>query len=217
MAVVQTNHFSDLTRRYREASALHVPSLFFRAAYRCGQGLRQVRSQILHILNPHRQPHQPIANAQLRPRRRRDAGMGHDRRVFDQAFHASQAFGQGEDVRRVPESAWRRPGRCSNPLKSSRQTRASADVPGRAGGARPGPGSEPAPPAVGVRASSPGPVHCCNGAPCAGPGFSRRAGSRRRRTARRWRRPSSAGSPGARPVRGCHRQLRCRRSRRSGH
>ena len=52
--------------------------------------------QILDILDPHRQADQAVADAQPGPLFGRDAGVRHQGRVLDQAFHAAQAFGQGE-------------------------------------------------------------------------------------------------------------------------
>ena len=58
----------------------------------------QIRPQIPDILDPHRQPAQAVADAQLGPRLSRDAGVGHDGRVLDQARHAAQALGQLEQL-----------------------------------------------------------------------------------------------------------------------
>src|SRR5882757_5489796 len=69
------------------------------------QSLIQISLQIFHILDAHRQPAQRVGDAELRPRRGGNAGVGHDRRMLDQAFHAAQRFRQGENFAAFEEAA----------------------------------------------------------------------------------------------------------------
>ena len=66
-----------------------------------------------------------VADAQLRAGFGRNGGVGHDRRVLDQAFDAAQALGQREDLHVLEKAPWRRPGRCSGRARSCRRSRAS--------------------------------------------------------------------------------------------
>ena len=52
-----------------------------------------------------------------------NGGVGHDRRVLDQALDAAQAFGQREDLAPLRESGARRPGRCAGRARSCRRSR----------------------------------------------------------------------------------------------
>ena len=51
-------------------------------------------ARVLQVLDADRQAHQGVADAQRGALRRRDAGVRHQGRVLDQAFHAAQAFGR---------------------------------------------------------------------------------------------------------------------------
>ncbi len=68
------------------------------------QRLRQVGLQVLQRLDAHRQADQRVTNAQVGAGFRRDAGVGHDRRMLDQAFHPAQALRQGEDPHVLQEA-----------------------------------------------------------------------------------------------------------------
>ena len=58
----------------------------------------QVPLQVSHILNAHRQAQQPLGEAERLPLLLGHRGVGHGHRVAHQAFHAPQAFGQGEHL-----------------------------------------------------------------------------------------------------------------------
>src|SRR6185312_9977287 len=52
----------------------------------------QFSAQIIHILDSHRKPHQPVAYPQSLAIRQRDGSVRHDRWVLDQAFDAAERF-----------------------------------------------------------------------------------------------------------------------------
>ena len=68
------------------------------------QRLLQIGDQIVAILDPRRQPHQRIRNADRGALLGRDRAMRHQRRVLDQAFDAAEAFGQREQLRAFEEA-----------------------------------------------------------------------------------------------------------------
>jgi len=69
------------------------------------QRLIQVPDQILHILDPDGQPDQAVGQAHPAPHLEWDAGVGHRRRVPDQALDASQRLGQCKDLGSLDEAA----------------------------------------------------------------------------------------------------------------
>src|SRR6516165_11334506 len=52
----------------------------------------EVVDEVVRILDPYREPHQGITDAQGRAHIGRHRAMRHERRVLDQAFHPAQAF-----------------------------------------------------------------------------------------------------------------------------
>src|SRR5580765_5672076 len=65
----------------------------------------KLAAQIIYILNADRQPDQAIADAQLLAVRRRNRGVGHDRRMLDQAFDAAKRLGEREQVAALEHAA----------------------------------------------------------------------------------------------------------------
>src|SRR5450830_1281004 len=65
----------------------------------------QVVAQVFDVFDADRQAYQAVSDAQLGPLFCRDACMRHQGRVFDQAFHAAQAFGQGKHFAAFQEAA----------------------------------------------------------------------------------------------------------------
>ena len=57
------------------------------------QGLGQVLLHVLHVLEPDRDPQQPLGDAELGPIRRRDALVGGGRRMGDQRLGVAQVVG----------------------------------------------------------------------------------------------------------------------------
>lgn len=57
------------------------------------QGFVEVEHQIIHRFNANRKPNQVIADSQLGTQMGRDGSMGHDGRMFNEAFHSAQALG----------------------------------------------------------------------------------------------------------------------------
>src|SRR5689334_9346610 len=78
--------------------------LFWKGDLHLCQRLCQISTQVFHVLDANRQSHQPVTDAQLCAGGGWNGGVGHDRRVFDQAFHAAQALGQGEDLHVLKEA-----------------------------------------------------------------------------------------------------------------
>src|SRR5690606_25889692 len=60
--------------------------------------LLEVREQIFAALDAHGNSHEAIVDAELLPVLGRNRSVGHDRGVLDQAFHAAEGLGQGEDA-----------------------------------------------------------------------------------------------------------------------
>src|SRR5688572_11115991 len=54
------------------------------------QCLLEVGDEIVHVLDADRQPHEAVADAELRAHVGRDRGMGHDGRVLDEALDAAE-------------------------------------------------------------------------------------------------------------------------------
>src|SRR5688572_29810404 len=54
------------------------------------QRLRQFRLQVVERFHAHAQAHQVVGDAQLRAAVGGDGSVGHDRRVVDQALHATE-------------------------------------------------------------------------------------------------------------------------------
>src|SRR4051794_12810707 len=62
------------------------------------QRLLQVGDQVAGVLDADRQPDQAVDDADAAARLRRDRGVGHDRRVLDQALHPAQALREREQL-----------------------------------------------------------------------------------------------------------------------
>ena len=60
--------------------------------------LIQIFNQVIHIFNPDREADQSIGNSEGFKYFPGDAGVGHDGRMFDQAFNTAKGFGKGEDL-----------------------------------------------------------------------------------------------------------------------
>ena len=59
----------------------------------------EVGPQVVDIFDAHAQPNQAVVDTAGRSDVGRDARVRHRRRMTDQRFHASQAFGQAEQPR----------------------------------------------------------------------------------------------------------------------
>src|SRR2546422_9188954 len=62
------------------------------------QGLVEVRNQVFHVFDPDGKPHQAVREAHLALQLGRDAGVGHRRRMADEAFDTAQRLGEDEDL-----------------------------------------------------------------------------------------------------------------------
>src|SRR5438445_8995119 len=62
------------------------------------QRLIQIRDEVLHVLDPDRQPHQAVGEPHAAPHVGRHARMGHRGRMADQAFYAAERFRERKDL-----------------------------------------------------------------------------------------------------------------------
>src|SRR6185437_8298178 len=63
-----------------------------------GQRAFQLVTQVTQIFHPHRQPHQTVADPEPLAIGQWHRGMGHDRRMLDQALDSAERFGQREQL-----------------------------------------------------------------------------------------------------------------------
>ena len=68
----------------------------------------EIALEVRDVLDADRQPHEVVADAELRPLIRRNRGVRHDRRMLDQALDAAQALGEREELAALEEAL--RPG-----------------------------------------------------------------------------------------------------------
>src|SRR4051812_46783876 len=68
------------------------------------QSVFELVNQVLHVLDAHRQAHQPVADAEPRAHVLGQRGVGHDRRMLDQALDAPQALGEREQLAALEEA-----------------------------------------------------------------------------------------------------------------
>src|SRR2546425_3548977 len=66
--------------------------------------LIEIGDQVLHVLDPHGEPHQTVAQPHLVAQRLRDARVRHRGRVPDQALHSAQRLGEREDAGALDEA-----------------------------------------------------------------------------------------------------------------
>src|SRR5687768_2958408 len=83
------------------------------------EGVAQLGDQIIHVLDSHREPHQAVVDTETRAHVLGQRGVGHDRRMLDQALHAAEAFGEREQAAALEEAA-RRPHRTILPALQHR-------------------------------------------------------------------------------------------------
>ena len=79
-------------KKRRIFTTQHIPKIndFFKSL-KC---LIQVLDQVIHIFNPDREADQSIGNPEGFTHFLGDAGVGHDGRMFDQAFNTAKGFGK---------------------------------------------------------------------------------------------------------------------------
>ena len=96
-----------ITQRYEVRCVKDAPCAATRHGcdnFVSSERLFQVGDQILHVLDAHREAHQAVVDAQCRALVGRNRGVRHQRRMLDQAFDASQAFGQRKDLAAFEET-----------------------------------------------------------------------------------------------------------------
>jgi hypothetical protein len=64
----------------------------------------EILAQIFEVFDAHRESHQRIVNAERRALFRGNRSVRHKGRVFDETFHSSETFCQGEQFRLFKES-----------------------------------------------------------------------------------------------------------------
>ena len=88
--------------------AARARSLTAAPAYTAARPRSRSASRSPQVLDPDRDPHQPVADAELGALARRHRGVGHRRRVRDQRLDAAQALGEAHHLEPRRASAWRR-------------------------------------------------------------------------------------------------------------
>src|SRR5688572_3876609 len=71
------------------------------------EGVFQLGDQIIHVLDAHREPHQAVVDTETRAHVLGQRGVGHDRRMLDQALHAAEALREREQAAALKEAARR--------------------------------------------------------------------------------------------------------------
>src|SRR5437588_6381508 len=84
----------------------------------------QLGEEVVNVLDAHRQAHQALADAELGAHGLGQRGVGHDRRVLDQALDAAKALGESEELAALEEP----PGALQPALKNGRHHAAVAAV-----------------------------------------------------------------------------------------
>src|SRR6185312_14688455 len=64
----------------------------------------ELRDEIVGALDADREPHEAIADPELRTHRRRQARMGHESRVLDEALDPAEALGEREKLAPLQKS-----------------------------------------------------------------------------------------------------------------
>src|SRR5438046_10008823 len=91
--------------RPRMTSAVEKSSVLLERVFQLGD-------EVVDVLDADRQAHQAFVDAELGAHVLWQRGVGHDRRVLDQALDTAQALGEGEQLAALERSEERRVGKA---------------------------------------------------------------------------------------------------------